>query len=206
MSQASEPQFPSYPPDYAQNGNSGFWFMLLLMLVGGGLLIWFVVRPLALDVGGSEAPLATLELQPLTRGSSDVTLADLKGKVALVNFWGTWCPPCRHEFPDIEALEQKYRSNEEVRVLAVSCSGGGHEDLQQLRSTTQAFLDKHNSNMPNYADPDQVTRTAVRDAIGFRGYPTTVLIDRTGKIRDHWVGATSGAVMEKAIENVLAEK
>ncbi len=191
---------------YPQTSNSGFWFFLLLLLVAGGLLIWFVVRPLAMTAGTVDEPLATLHLQPLTPGSSEVSLAELDGQIALVNFWGTWCPPCRREFPDIAALEEKYRADDRVRVLAVSCSMGREDDLAALRDETQQFLDQRRSSLPNYADRDHVTRMAVRDAVGFEGYPTTIVLDGKGRIRHHWTGVASRSEMDAAIESLLAEQ
>ncbi len=102
-----------------------------------GLVVW-VFLPLIQEQRelrqqpGVGKPLPRLELVGLTGGAEPVTLADLRGKVTLVNFWGTWCPPCRDELPHIAAIYHKYRDRDDVRVLAVSC-GRGLEDVAQLR-------------------------------------------------------------------------
>ncbi|RMF97283.1 MAG: TlpA family protein disulfide reductase, partial [Planctomycetota bacterium] len=72
---------------------------------------------------GVGSPLPAIDLQPLTADSGPVATADIEGKVVLLNFWGTWCPPCRQEAPHIDALYQTFGGNEGFRLLSVSCSG-----------------------------------------------------------------------------------
>ena len=65
--------------------------------------------------------LPQLELKPLTGDGRPVSLEDLKGRVTLIDFWGTWCPPCAEELPHIAALATRFSGQLDFQVLAVSC-------------------------------------------------------------------------------------
>src|SRR5690606_2449051 len=106
-----------------------------------------------------------------------LTLADLQGKVALVNFWGTWCPPCRAELPHLAKLRQKLADRSDFHLLAVSCGEGGPEDLMELEVSTRVYLEHAKIDLPTYADPDKKTRNAFDSVSGLKGYPTTFLLD-----------------------------
>ncbi|NMC21609.1 MAG: TlpA family protein disulfide reductase [Thermogutta sp.] len=147
--------------------------------------------------------LSTIALEPLTGGAKPVREEDLQGKVVLLNFWGTWCPPCREEFPHLAALAERYGSRPEFRFLSVSCGGGSSEDAEELRRETEAFLEEHGATLRTYHDPGAVTRQSVHDAAGFQGYPTTVLLDSERVIRGMWVGYYPG--VEKEIDRAVAK-
>jgi peroxiredoxin len=98
-----------------------------------------------------------------------IRLADLKGKVVLLNFWATWCEPCREEMPGMERLYRAYKDRGLV-VLAVSL------DLQGA-SVVTPFVKKFGLTFPIGLDP----RMAVRERYGVWAVPSTFLIDRQGK-------------------------
>jgi thiol-disulfide isomerase/thioredoxin len=163
--------------------------------------------PVGVDHPGVGKQLEALSLMPLTGGADCVDRASLSGKVVLINFWGTWCPPCREEFPKLVATVEKFADEPRFRFLSVSCAPAGEDrDLDALRGSTEAFLAQHASNCVTYADPDLVTRKAVDRAIGFSGYPTTILMDESGVIRAVWEGYWRGleSEIEQAIRDVLA--
>jgi thiol-disulfide isomerase/thioredoxin len=183
--------------------------VLAALTFGSILLLPLLVKslPLAPPLHAAVGkPLAVLELAPLVNAEAPVSLADIQGRVALVNFWGTWCPPCLAEMPHLAEVYQRWRDHDDFRFLAVSCSPdppGSPEDLDQIRSDSQAYLDRAGLEIPVYADPGGKTRLGF-DSIGpLRGYPTTVLVDRRGLVVAVWEGFNPKAPVE--IENRLAE-
>ena len=141
------------------------------------------------QVGGQ---LGDISLEPLTGDAGPVKLTELRGKVVLLNFWGTWCGPCATEFPHIVALHDKHRDNADFVVLPVSCEPGRTDDLESLRESTQAFLERLNVAIPTYADTDVSARRVVAQYVGFTGYPKTLVLDRRGVVRGIWDGYMPG--------------
>ncbi len=190
----------------------------LILAAGVGLLSFVVlVQPAWLGNGdqdlASYPKLGSLSLTPVLSKDQAVSLADLDGKVVLVNFWGTWCGPCVHEFPDILALAQEYRDRADFKVLAVSCGRGVDDakNIPEVQVLTQAFLEHRFVEMPVYLDPDQKTRTAVLEVaaqrvLNFQYMPVTLLLDREQRIQVVWVGARSKADFAGEIERLLNEK
>ncbi len=183
--------------------------LLLLVLLLAILLYGYLPKIQALreKQEGVGQPLPALRLQPLTGAGEPVALAELKGKVALVNFWGTWCPPCRAEIPHLAKLRQDLADRPDFQLLAVSCGEGGEEDLMELEAATQAYLEHAEIDLPAYADPTMTTRNAFDQVAGIKGYPTTFLLDREGVIRAVWEGYAPGLVdkMEQRVRDLLAE-
>ncbi len=124
------------------------------------------------------AALSKLEADDVKRQSADFTLADLqgkswhlqdlRGKVVLVNFWATWCPPCRKEMPDLDALYNKYKDQGFV-VLAIS-------DEEAAKVTP--FIAEHKISYPVLLDPGR----KVNDIFVVEGIPKSFVYDRSGKL------------------------
>jgi thiol-disulfide isomerase/thioredoxin len=132
--------------------------------------------------------LAALDVKPLTGDAAPVTLDDLKGKVVLIDFWGTWCPPCRAELPHLAEVADKFASQPDFRFLPISCGQGRTEDLEELRRRTEETLQQLGIHVATYCDPAFTTRKAFDKVGRFEGYPTTFVMDRKGVIRYVWVG------------------
>ena len=147
--------------------------------------------------------LSRLELQPLTGDGRPVNLDDLSGRVVLLNFWGTWCPPCLMELPDMAYIERKFRNRADFKFLAVSCGQDLSEDLEQLRLNTSTLLLTERIDMPTYADPGGVSRLAADKVLGLEYFPTTVILDRGGVIRGVWVGPAGSDELEDLIARLL---
>jgi thiol-disulfide isomerase/thioredoxin len=189
------------------------WAALAVIAVGVLLYLLFVPRKPATTTIGSSHPaigkkLAVLQLEPLTGDGQPVTLDAVRGKVVMINYWGTWCPPCRVEFPHLVELERRLRSRGEFQFVSVSCGRGLEENLPVLESNTSAFLQQSGADFPTYADPDGTSRLGLVDNAQLDGfaYPTTVLLDGTGTIRALWIGYDYGYEIEMAdmVEEVLA--
>lgn len=189
-----------WPPE--KNRSLRFWGLLAMLAAVS--VVWF-----ALPTRQLQTPLAELSLRPLTFDGDALTLGDLKGKVVVLNFWGTWCPPCREELPHIAELANHYQQDSRCRVLAVSCGSAGLDpdaSLVDLKWDTKQLLKATQLRLPVYADPDGVTRLAVKEAVGFSGYPTTVLLDERGTIRQVWSGYSPGLELEieQMVEDLLS--
>lgn len=98
-----------------------------------------------------------------------LSLADFRGKVVLLNVWATWCPPCREEMPALDALQGQL-GRADFTVLALSIDGAG------IAAARQFYQDIGIRNLALYWGED----LRVQLALGFRGLPTSLLIDREG--------------------------
>ena len=126
-----------------------------------------------------------VSLVPLN--TSDTALM-LTGKITLLNFWGTWCPPCRQELPGLARLASRLSGESRFQLIAVSCGGGARDDLDQLRGDTADFLTSTGIKISPWADPSGATRLNFTEAFDFRAYPTTYLIGPDRKVLAIWTG------------------
>lgn len=125
------------------------------------------------------------------QNGNSVSLDDLKGKVVIVDFWATWCPPCRQIIPHLVELQKKY-GEDDFTFLGVSLDQGGMRDVKP-------FIQKYEINYPVIIGNKKMT-----DQFGgVQGIPTTFLIDKTGKIVLKRVGAHDRATYENDIKKHL---
>jgi len=130
------------------------------------------------------------------------TLSDYKGKVVFLNFWATWCPPCRYEMPDIEELYKEYNLNQdEVIFLGVANPKSEAYPYNQDEEKDEiiAFLDENEYTFPTVFDE---TGEVFRDYYVY-SFPTTFLIDKEGNIFGYQIGMMSKDLMQKAINMTL---
>ncbi|HET9318830.1 MAG TPA: TlpA disulfide reductase family protein [Bryobacteraceae bacterium] len=130
----------------------------------------------SLDDSHFADAMANLEADDQQRQQADFTLADLEGKqwtlksltgkVVLVNFWATWCPPCRKEMPDLEAIYQRFKERGLV-ILAIS---------DEEASKVKPFIEEHKFSYPILLDPGR----KVNEAFRVFGIPKSFLYDRNG--------------------------
>jgi thiol-disulfide isomerase/thioredoxin len=116
---------------------------------------------------------------------SNNCLASLKGKVVLVNFWATWCEPCKAEIPSLIQFQQKY-SDKGFTLLGIAMDEDGASVVQPFVEKMKFDVDGHPTGM-NY--PIVIGSDSVADKFGgLIGYPTSVLLTRDGKIAKTIVG------------------
>jgi thiol-disulfide isomerase/thioredoxin len=127
-----------------------------------------------------------------------VTLADFKGKVTIVDFWGTWCPPCRKEIPHFIELLKKYK---EKGLEIVGLTYEQIDDKAEAKDTIKTFVKE---NRVPYACliGDDKTQDQVPN---FEGFPTTLFVDRTGKVRLKLVAYNPMATLEAIVSMLLDE-
>ncbi len=129
-----------------------------------------------------------------------------QSKVVLVHFWGTWCGPCKVEYPHLAMMAEVMQSDDHFRFLSVSCEGGP-ETFEGLRTKTIDYLETIDASTEVYADPDGRTRHSALERLSQPHiyYPTSIVIDREGKIRGVWEGYSENGVdeMRSMIESLL---
>ena len=114
--------------------------------------------------------------------------SELRGKVLFINFWASWCPPCRAEFPSIEKLYSKFKGNPDILFLTIN----EDEDL----SAAKSYINQEKLTLPFYK-----TMKAVPKEIYNGTLPTTIVMDKNGKIRYRHEGFANYA-SEKFIQQV----
>ncbi len=125
-------------------------------------------------------------------GGADVSLADLRGQVVLVNFWATWCSPCREEMPILEAFYQEHGDKGFV-VVAVNVS----EDAE----TAAKYVQDNAFTFPVWSDPPgkQLMR------LGIRGLPASLFLDREGRLQQFWSGPVDKEILDYLVLPLLDE-
>ena len=159
------------------------------------------------DATGSQwvgRTVPSLDIIPLERVGPSPTL---EGRITLLNFWGTWCPPCRRELPGLVRLASRLATEPRFQLIAVSCGGGGRDDLDQLREDTTAFLASTGLTLDAWADPTGRTRQAFTSQLGFSAYPTSYLIGPDARVLAVWQGysATVEAEIARSVAAALKQ-
>jgi len=165
------------------------WLLLLGIFASIGGAIWFALP---------EAPASVRQGDYLT----EFTLPDVKGvmqsvpkgEVLLLNFWATWCPPCRREIPSMARLHDKYAS-QGLKIIAVS--------VDQRRDDLVDFMKEYRMPFQVLQDAD----SAVSRQYGVFRYPESFLIGRDGKVIKHLVGAVDwmSEPITRTIDDMLGE-
>ncbi|MGA2296971.1 MAG: TlpA disulfide reductase family protein [FCB group bacterium] len=123
-----------------------------------------------------------------------------KGKVVFLNFWGTWCPPCRREIPDIVEIS-KDLANKDFVVIGIACERPG-SDLATNISNVKSFADA--KGIPYQLFTTASDNRALSEAYGgIQAVPTTFIIDKQGKINETLVGMRSKDEFMQSINRVL---
>jgi thiol-disulfide isomerase/thioredoxin len=144
-----------------------------------------------------DKPAPAWELKDLS--GRPVKLADFKGKLVVMDFWGSWCPPCRMELPKFQALYEKYKDNKNVVFLGMNWERPG-EAPARMKAVTD-FMAQNNYTFPVVIDHDKVAATAYE----IEGFPTVYLIDPQGMIRYRNLGYDEGVeqIIEAQLESLL---
>ena len=147
--------------------------------------------------GGSGAD--TVDFALTDQHGTQHSISDYRGKVIFLNFWATWCSPCRMEMPDIQELYQEYEGmgeEAEVVFLSVATPGIGGEGT---REEVIRFMEEN-----GYTYPVLMDETGEVSAMfGISAYPTTYMIDREGKVYGYVSGTLSRENMESIIRQTL---
>lgn len=129
-------------------------------------------------------------------------LSDYKGKVVFLNFWATWCPPCKMEMPDIQKIYEKYeKQGEESEVVVLSVAAPNTQDEKDIDGI-KAFLEENGYTYPVLMDDGGYTFGAYR----ISSLPTTFMIDKEGNVFGYVQGGLTQEAMESIIEQTITGK
>lgn len=182
------------------------WLLLLLaivvLLVGGSvayrLLGQMTTPTVPADTSeAGESVSAQQEAADFTVYDGDgapVTRASKQGKPVFINFWATWCAPCRSELADIDAAYKTY--GDKIEFMMINLTDGSSETVEGVR----AFVEENGYTFPVYYDSDESAALAY----GIGSIPTTVLIGPDGKYLHTQIGAMSADMIETLMQRLLA--
>jgi thiol-disulfide isomerase/thioredoxin len=132
----------------------------------------------------------------LDKDGNEVKLSDFLGKPIILNFWASWCGPCKSEMPDIQEFYEKYGEN--VHFLIVNCTDGSRETL----STAKAFIEDSGYTFPVYFD----TTSMGAYTYGASSIPLTFFIDANGDLMAYYMGAMSANILQQGIDMLYTEE
>ncbi|MCJ7732949.1 MAG: TlpA family protein disulfide reductase [Anaerolineales bacterium] len=156
-------------------------FYSVALLLAGVFWIWFSRLPISAGFqtsieapqNGFQAPGFTLS----TLEGKELDLEDLRGNPIILNFWASWCPPCRAEMPDFQQTYQEFQETD-LQIIAINAT-----DQDSLKGM-MAFVNQHNLKFPIILDSTGETSQAYH----VHSLPTSYFIDREGRIKDIIVG------------------
>ena len=128
----------------------------------------------------------------LDMDGNEVTLASFFGKPIILNFWASWCGPCKSEMPDIQKFYEEY--GEEVHFLIVNCTDGSRETVD----TAKAFIADSGYTFPVYFD----TTYMGAYTYGANSIPLTYFIDADGNMAAYYMGAMSESILRQGIDMI----
>jgi thiol-disulfide isomerase/thioredoxin len=146
-----------------------------------------------LYASGHRALLPDFSGKTLT--GTSLSFATYRGKVVVLNFWGSWCPPCRSEGPTLAALSAKY-TRDGVSFLGV--------DVEDTPVNGQAFEQEFGITYPSLNDPGQAVAQVISGAVPISGTPTTLVIDSTGRVAGAIFGTATYSALNEMISKVAA--
>lgn len=123
-----------------------------------------------------------------------IKLSDYKGKVVLVDFWATWCPPCRKGIPDLISLKNEFKGKD-FEIIGISV------DQENTVNEVVPFMKQYGINYPVvYYDPSALASFGTVESI-----PTSFILDKNGKVVSSYVGLTEKSNFERDIKKALGE-
>ncbi len=163
------------------------WISYFLAVVLFILLGYFAFKDKKEGVSFKPAEKGEFNLTLESLDGKKVDLLDYRGNVVLVNFWATWCPPCREEMPMFEKIQQEYK-DKKVRIVAVN--------MDTNESALKDYLSKNPFSFDVYKGNEEILKT-----LGISGFPTSYLLDKDGKVCKVRLGIYEE--LEKDIKDVL---
>ncbi len=125
-----------------------------------------------------------------TLDGESVSLSDYRGKLVMINFWASWCPPCNSEMPDLQRYYEQHQ-DEDFIILGVN--------YQDTPDKVQAFIEKYGVTFPILLDSDG----RVANLFGVQGLPTSFFVDKEGNVLGYQPGPVTKEMLEDGITPLL---
>lgn len=165
----------------------------LLALLVYGVIAKAPDRSIESALAAGERPVApTIDLPTFPDGP-EASVADFRPQVVVLNYWASWCDPCRRESPALEKFHQEIKARD-ATVVGVN--------VKDVTSDAQAFIDEFDLSYPMLRDVDGTSQAR----FGITAYPETIVIDRSGRIAAIQRGAVDREWLETNVLPVIAEK
>ena len=141
-------------------------------------------------------PEAAPDFTVYDKDGNPVKLSDMKGTPVVLNFWASWCPPCKSEMPDFDEVAKEYAGK--VVFMMVNLTDG----VQETQESAQAHIDLMGYTFPVYFDLD----SDAAYKYGIQSIPTTFFIDANGNLTAYGEGAMDGDTLKRGISMIYAEE
>ncbi len=181
------------------------WVLIFTVVIVGAYVLYNGLSG-QVDLGGlaTEATAAATEQEPSPAPDFTVydlegnahKLSDFQGKPVILNFWASWCGPCKSEMPDIEAAYQEY--GEEIHFVIVNLTDGYQETVESASS----YVAEQGYTFPVYYDTDSTAAYAYNTS----AIPATYFIDAEGYFVAYYKGAMSESILQQGIDMLWGEK
>ena len=137
-------------------------------------------------------------LSGTTLDGKKLALSDYRGKVVVVNVWGSWCGPCRVEAPALEETFQQYQAK------GVQFMGIDVRESQSDNSAALAFVRDDHITYPSLQDPDETLLLQFKTVVPPTDIPSSIIVDRDGKVAARIIGGTTEPQLKQALDKVLS--
>jgi cytochrome c biogenesis protein CcmG/thiol:disulfide interchange protein DsbE len=166
--------------------------LALLALLGYGIASNQTSQSIDSQLAAGKRPTTPDVTLPALDGGKDVALSSYRGKVVVLNFWASWCPPCKQEAPVLARWQPRLQAKG-ATIVGV--------DVLDLRSDAHRFIAEHKLDFPHLRDQDGSRLKSFQVV----GYPETVVLDRQGRIGATSRGPIDDAFFEKKVVPLLKE-
>lgn len=174
--------------------------ILMICLIGGAMILYQQLTksrtarvPTSKESTDKSSSTKAPDFKVQDAKGNDIQFHSLVGKKKIVlNFWASWCPPCKGEMPEFEKIHKKYSND--VAFVMVNMTDGSRETVE----TASAYINENKYTMPMYFDVHQDAATNYQVA----SLPTTYFVDLDGNISNGYQGQINEKILEKEIEEM----
>lgn len=161
--------------------------IVLVLLAGLAVFAWSDTT-----LANEESKVLVPDFALVNSAGETFRLSDYRGQIVVLNFWASWCPPCRAEMPEFQELHTEFEESGEAVLFLLNQIDGRQETAKKGTE----YLESNNLTMTNLLDYGSVGR----QIFGIPGLPTTVVVDAEGYMSGYVVGATTKATVLQMVE------